>query len=135
MALGAWQRGTALAAVTGVAAGLTAVSLATASGVTQVSEHDFRTEFANQLWWNLGWLLVIPVFFLSRSKRSAGWLLLCGLCPAVPQFIVAAVVVRRYAVSGWGDGLEYLTYVQSVAMTLAFLIAAVAGYLSTARTP
>ncbi len=132
-ALAAWQRVTALFAVTGAAAVLAAVSLATASGVTQVSRWDFDTEFADPLWWNLGWLLVVPVFFVARAWRDVGWLLLSGLCPAVPQFVIAAVVVRRYADTGWGDGLEYLAYAQAAVMTLAFLLAALLGYLGARR--
>lgn len=110
---------------------LAAIALIVAPGVIRLSPVDFRTEFVHPVWWNVGWLLVLPVFVAARACPKLAWLV--GLCAGVPQFVVAAVVVGRYQDSGWGDGLEYLTYLQAAVMTVVFLVAALVGYLFRRR--
>jgi hypothetical protein len=117
----------ALLIVLVLAGAVDVVALVTASGVTEVAPDDFQTEFVDPIWWNVGWLLVVPVFIGARMFPKIA--LPLALCAGLPQFVVAYVVVQRYRDSGWSDGLEVLSYVQAAAMAVAFLAAALVGYL------
>jgi hypothetical protein len=121
-----WRYLTAPLIVLVLAGAVDALALVTASGVTQTGPENFKTEFVNPIWWNAGWLLVVPVFFGARAHPKAAWPLV--LCAGLPQFVVAYVVVQRYRDSGWSDGLEVLSYVQAAAMAIAFLAVALIGY-------
>lgn len=103
------------------AAGLAALSLGTASGVTHLGGDSYHTEFVSA-WWVAAWLLVVPVFLLARW-----WPLLAvpaTVVAAVPQFVVAHESVVRTRAAGWGDGLETLGYWWAAAMAFGFACAA-----------
>lgn len=113
-----------LVVLAAAAAGIMALGLGTADGVTHLGGDDYETEFVSA-WSQLGWLLVVPVHTLARWRRWTA-------VPAVivtsgPQFVGAHEVVRRYAESGWGSGLESLGYLAAGAMALAFCAAAAVG--------
>lgn len=115
------------------AVALATLALATASGVTRLSDIDYHTEFVNGSWWSAGCLLVLPVFLVARAHpRLAAAAVLIA---AVPQFVTARIGVVRTGEAGWGSGLEALGYVWAVLMTLMFVGAAVAGTLARRRRP
>lgn len=106
------------------AAGIVMLGLGTADGVTHLGGGDYETEFVSA-WSQLGWLLVVPVHALARWRP--GTALPAVIVAAAPQFVGAHEVVRRYAESGWGDGLESLGYLAAGAMTVLFAAAAALG--------
>jgi len=102
------------------------LSLANVSGVTKNADGSCcDVEFINGSWWNLAFALGYPVY---RAARASYWLAPAAVLVAtVVQLYVADTVVGRYAESGWGDGLESLSYFWAVLMGLFFTSAAVAG--------
>jgi hypothetical protein len=91
-----------------------------------VGESSYRTEFANPVWWWAGFLLVVPVYMVSRRHPRAA--VVCVIVALAPQFALPTIVIDRYADTGWGDGLEGSGYVAPVLMTLLFAVAAAFGY-------
>ncbi len=116
-----------LVGVLALSAGLAALSLLTASGITQVGPTSYHTEFANPTWWYTGFLLAVPLFVASmRYPRFAVAFVVAAL---IPQVILPAVVVDRYASSRWGDGLEYFGYLIPILMVPFFAGVATFGAL------
>ncbi|TQS42300.1 hypothetical protein [Cryptosporangium phraense] len=107
-------------------AGLAWVALAAADGAVAITDIDYRTEFVDDRWWSAGLLLVVPVFLLSRTWGGLGVAVTAYL--GAIQFVVAAVTVHRYQVSGWSDGLESFAYLEAFLFTAAFAAAAFLGW-------
>lgn len=98
------------------------VALVTAPGVTRLDEYNYRTEFVHTGWWALAWLLPLLVGVATcRWPRAA---VAHGACALAPQFVVGFVVVWRYRVSGWAQGLEIFVFLYPVLLT-ALCMAAV----------
>ncbi len=96
----------AVAVLVSVAA--TVLALVTASGVTPVGPDTYETEFADGALLAVNWATPVAL------AVAAWW---WGVPAAVGVVAVGAttfagtvVTVRRYADSGWGDGLEYLGF-------------------------
>lgn len=122
---------TGLPALTGVlalSAGHVAVTLATASGVTQVGPTSYHTEFGNPEWWIAGFLLAFPVALASRfhPRLTAGFV----IAALVPQFALPQLVIQRAIAAGWGDPMLGMGYLYPLLMTpfIAF-----PGYLAGRR--
>lgn len=116
-----------LVGVVALSAGLVALSLLTASGITQVGPTSYHTEFANESWWMAGFLLAVPLFL--ASMRYPRWTVAFVVAALIPQVILPTVVVERYASTRWGDGLEFLGYLAPVLMVPLFAGLAAAGAL------
>lgn len=85
------------------------VSLSTAPGVTALGDGEFSTEFANA--GAMAWAWWLPIAAAASAYcAGARWGLATAAAATVPQIVVAAIVVNRYAASGFGDGLEVLAY-------------------------
>jgi hypothetical protein len=114
-----------LLGVLGLSTILVVLSLQTASGITYLGGTSYQTEFANPAWWIAGFLLFIPVCVASwRHPRLAPGYVIAALGP---QVVLPAVVVHRYAVTGWDDGLEALGYLYPILMLPLFFAAAALG--------
>ena len=100
--------------VLATSAGIAALALATAQGVTPVGDDAYDTEFISAWWW-LAWVLLpVPVGTARRRPRAAA---LQAVALLLPQFVAAAVCVSRYRSSGWSDGLEGLAFLHPVLLT------------------
>lgn len=84
-----------------------------------------NTHFVNGGWWLMLGVLAIPICWVSRLSRWAGLVALA--VPTYATFHIAGVTVHRYQVTGWGDGLEGLSYIGSTMQLLLFLVADVIG--------
>ncbi|MGX5653763.1 hypothetical protein ACWKWC_03220 [Geodermatophilus nigrescens] len=93
-----------------------ALALGTASGVTLLESGDYRTEFISGWWWLAFLMLPLPA---SCGRRRIWTMSLAAIALVVPQFVAAAVCVGRYRASGWNDGLEVLSFIHPVLLTLA----------------
>jgi hypothetical protein len=95
--------------------GVAVLALATARGVTPLGDDVYATEFISAWWW-LAWLLLpAPV---ATARRRPGAAALQTVALVLPQFAAAAVCVARYRSSGWADGLEVLTFLHPVLLTV-----------------
>ncbi|MFI5956573.1 hypothetical protein [Cryptosporangium sp. NPDC051539] len=112
-------------------AGLAWAALAFADGAVALTDIDYRTEFVDDRWWAASLLLVVPVFLLSRTWGGLGVAVTAYL--GVIQFVIAAVTVHRYQVSGWSDGLESFAYVEATGFTATFAVAAFLGWAAGRR--
>jgi len=105
------------------------LALADVAGVTRVAGSTYETEFVNGGWWNLGFALAVPVYLATRASY---WFAPAAvLIATVAQLYIADTVVERYLESGWGDGLESLSYAWAIAMGVFFALAAVGGVVVT----
>ncbi len=102
------------------------VGLASASGVTRLSRNDYDTEFLHPSTLMVALGLVVPVFCCAWLWPRAGGAAV--LAAVVPQVATAHRVVSRYQESGWGDGLEVLSYLLPIIVGVACAIAALAGW-------
>lgn len=112
-----------LVAVLGVlllSAAVAVLALSTARGVVPLGDGDVSTEFVSGWWWLAFLLAPLPAARVRRRITTAAALVL-------PQFVAAAVCVARYRASGWGDGLELLSFLHPVLLTVVTggLVAAV----------
>lgn len=107
--------------------GLGALALATASGVTQLTDTDYDTEFLNGkvLW--LVYLLLGGVYLATRKYVLAGFAAAVGL--AAGQTWATTVCVSRYHESGWSDGLEILGYLVPILFGVYALIVVLVTWL------
>ncbi len=102
---------------------ISVLALSTASGVTYLGDSSYDTEFVSG-WWGLAWFLpLLPGVTAWFRPLVAAWQ---GLAVAGPQVVTAAIVVNRYRVSDWGDGLEFLSFLMPLGLVAvsAVLIAA-----------
>lgn len=111
---------------------LTRLSLDNVPGVTERTTGPLRdrccdTTFVNNGWWYAMVALCAPIWWLTRT---VAWVAaLAVVVPTYATFHVANTVVDRYAQSGWGDGLEALSYVISLVHAAVFLSVAASGIL------
>jgi hypothetical protein len=109
------------------------VALVRASGVTRLDEYSYRTEFVHEGWWMLAWVLPALVGVATWWWPRA--VLLAGTCALAPQFLVGVVVVWRYRVSGWSDGLEIFVFLYpSLLAALCAVAFGLAEWLRSARS-
>lgn len=94
-----WAGWAAAGTLLALSAGVMAVALATASGVTYVGNSSYETEFVNPRWGHVGWLLCVPVFATAWRYPTAARLSVLGA--AAPQWVGMWVVLLRYAESFW----------------------------------
>ena len=90
------------------------LALATADGVTRLSDIDYRTEFISAWWWLAFPLVGVPAATSRRRLRAA---VLQTAALVLPQYIAAAICVARYRSSGWSDGLEVFAFVHPLLLT------------------
>lgn len=98
-----------------VAIAIPVYALADASGVTYLGDSSYDTEFIT-IAWSWSWLLVLIPGAAAWFRPLLAWLL--GFVVVVPQIVAAAVTVGRYTTSGWGDGLEGLSFLLPIGMTV-----------------
>ncbi len=128
-----WLRaGIGLAVICVLSYLLTRLSLDSVPGVTRRANGDCcNTEFVNNGWWLAMVGLGVPVWWVTRTLP---WLAIPAVViPTYATFHVASTVIDRYLDSGWGDGLEVLSYVVSLGHALVFLVAAAIGIFSWRR--
>jgi hypothetical protein len=102
------------AAVLGIlmlSTGVAVVALVTARGVVPLGDATFATEFISGWWWLAFPLVPLPVACARRRTATAA---AAVVALVLPQFIAAAICVERYRASGWGDGLEVLSFLHPV---------------------
>ena len=99
----------------GASTAVAVLALATASGVTQLSDTDVSTEFISAWWWLAFLLVPVPAATASRAPGTAA---AETVALVLPQFVAAAVCVGRYRSSGWGDGLEVFAFLHPVLLTV-----------------
>jgi hypothetical protein len=107
-----------IAAVLGVLALSVAVAflaLATARGVVPLGDDLYGTEFVSGWWWLAFLLAPLPAVMARRRSATA---VVAAAALVVPHYIAAAVCVARYRDSGWGDGLEVLSFLHPVLLTV-----------------
>ncbi|MEJ5867976.1 hypothetical protein WDV85_09525 [Pseudokineococcus sp. 5B2Z-1] len=123
-------------AVTGAAStALGVLALATAPGATTVDGTTYDTTFVTEWLWWLAYALV-PVAAALAWRARAGYLayVATGAALVLPHVVVAAVVVARYRLSGWGDGLEVFAFLHPVGLaTVATGGLAVVGAVDALR--
>lgn len=105
----------AVAGAAAVAIAIPVHALVTATGVTYLGDSSYDTEFI-ALSWSWSWLLVLIPGVAAWFRPLLAWLL--GFVVVVPQIVAAAVTVGRYTTSGWGDGLEGLSFLLPIGMTV-----------------
>ncbi|MBS2936256.1 hypothetical protein KDN32_00695 [Nocardioides sp. J2M5] len=99
----------------------TAVALAVAPGVTVLGGDTYDTEFIDGPFYLMAALLSLGLVAVAAAW-SWRWAV-AGLLASVGALTWgAAVCVRRYADSGWGDGLEVLVYVVPLGVAVAGLV-------------
>jgi hypothetical protein len=112
----------AIAGLFGLSAGMAAIALETASGVTQIGPNSYETVWADESWWFAAFLLFIPVAVAAwRYPRFAVGFVAGAL---VPQFALPALVIRRAVDAGWGDPLLPMGFLAPLLMTPLFGFAA-----------
>jgi hypothetical protein len=122
---GLFSAGLTLVGVLGLSTLLVVLALQTAGGIRYLGGMSYQTEFANPRWWEAGFILFAPVFLASwRHPRFAAVYVIAALAP---QVVLPVVVAHRYAVTGWGDGLETLGYLFPILMAPLFSATAVLG--------
>jgi hypothetical protein len=84
------------------------------------------TSFVNSGWWLALAVAAVPIAWVWMHSRLAG--LLAVVIPTYATFYIASTTIQRYQDSGWGDGLEVLSYVGSIMHLMLFLVAATVGY-------
>ncbi|MFI5960176.1 hypothetical protein [Cryptosporangium sp. NPDC051539] len=112
-------------ATTGIAVLFTYLALHDPPGVVSAGGNDVDTDFANDQWVTAGLLLAVPIVLIGFRSVWLG--LASALACGVTQFVIAEVVVERYATSDWSDGLEGLAYVYALLVTGSFLTVALVG--------
>lgn len=122
---GGVSAGLSLLCVLGLSTTLVVLALRTAGGVTYLGGDSYRTEFANPKWWAAGFLLFVPVYLVARRHPALAFISV--IAALGPQVVLPVVVVHRYVVTGWADGLESLGYLYPILMSPVFSAAAVAG--------
>jgi hypothetical protein len=107
-----------LAGVLGVlvlSAAVAVLALTTARGVTPLGDDRYATEFVSNWWWLAFLLAPLPAVCARRRPSTAA---AAASALVVPQVVAAAVCVARYRASGWGDGLEVLSFLHPVLLTV-----------------
>lgn len=112
-------------------AGLVAMALGTASGVTQVGPTSYETEFANSAWAAAGFLLLVPVG--AASWVHPGCTPFFILAAIAPQAALPQLQSDRAIAAGWGDPLPGLGYLTVILMVVLFASAGVAGAIAGIR--
>lgn len=72
--------------------------------------------------------LGVPIWWVTRAQVWAA--LPAVVIPTYASFHIASTVVDRYLDSGWGDGLESLSYVINIGHAFVFAVAAAVGAFS-----
>lgn len=85
-----------------------------------------NTNFVNGGWWLTLAVVVIPIVWVAMFSRLAA--LVAVAVPTYATFHIASTTIHRYQVTGWGDGLEGLSYIASLIHLLMFMFAAAIGY-------
>lgn len=129
----AGARGAAVAVTLLPSVAIAVVALAAASGFTRLDEYSYRTEFVHEGWWMLAWVLPVLVGVATWCWPRAA--LLHATSALAPQFLVGVVVVWRYRVSGWSDGLEIFVFLYpSLLATLCAAAYGIAEWLRSVRS-
>lgn len=85
------------------------LSLQLASGVTQLSDTSYATEFMEPISYGIGTVVSVTLSALAAVDRwhlgAAALVVTVGI-----QLMMMTEVVRLYGESGWSDGLEVLGY-------------------------
>lgn len=113
----------AVLGVLALSTGVAVLALATARGVVPLGGVSYETEFVSDWWW-LAFLLAPLPGLAARRRPGTGPAV--GAALVVPHVVAATVCVRRYATSGWGDGLEVFAYLHPLLLAgaAAALVAA-----------
>jgi hypothetical protein len=121
----------ALAGVLAFGAGHVAITLMTASGVTQTGPTSYYTEFGNPEWWMAGFLLAIPVALASwLHPKLTTWFIIAAL---IPECVLPQLVVQRAVAAGWGDPMLSFGYLYPAFMVPLFIVAGSLGRRSGTR--
>lgn len=120
--------------------GLGAVALLSAPGATTIDGSSFNTTFVIMGWWWATYALLPLAAALAWwvSAARPGWsaYLAAGVALVLPQMVVAAIVVARYQLSGWGSGLEFLSFLHPIGLLVLTLVVLTAvGGIQDARRP
>lgn len=110
-----------------VAAAASLAALSVAYGERLVSGSSYSTEFIHMPTYALT-LLAVPLVGLAAYHRW--WAGVGGAVGAAGVAFAAMIeTMRRYADSGWSDGLEVLGFIAPVGLTFFLAMAVVAGAL------
>jgi hypothetical protein len=118
--------GVGLLVIAVVTYALTRLSLDNVPGATRRPNGSCcDTNFVNTGWWLTLGVLAIPIGWTGRYSL---WAALAALAiPTYATFYIATTTIHRYQDSGWGDGLEVLSYIGSSLHLLLYLLAAAVG--------
>lgn len=111
---------------------LTRLSLDNVAGATRRRNGSCcNTSFVNDNWWAALAVLAVPICWLAWKSWWAGLVALA--IPTYASFHIATVTIHRYLVTGWGDGLEVLSYIGTGMHLVIFSVAEGLGVLVAAR--
>lgn len=111
---------------------LTRLSLDNVAGVTRRRDGSCcNTSFVNSNWWAALAVLAVPIGWLAWKSWWVGLVALA--IPTYASFHIAAVTIHRYQVTGWGDGLEVLSYIGTGMHLIIFAVAEGLGIYVAAR--